>query len=69
MKDTNDNMPFERKLYVINRINIKAILDDIAESWGYDDFAAYFATGLSQNDVRILASDVAEIIRSYSENK
>ena len=54
MKDTND---------------IKAILDDIAESWGYDDFAAYFATGLSQNDVRILASDVAEIIRSYSENK
>ena len=54
MKDTND---------------IKAILEDIAESWGYDSFTDYFATGLSENQVRILASDVAEMIRSYSEDK
>jgi len=55
MKDTND---------------IKEILNDIAESWGYDSFADYFATGLSENQVRIeVLRQFAEMIRSYSQDK
>ena len=44
--------------------SIDEILKDVAESWGYDSFSEYFATGLSETQIRILASDVAEIVKS-----
>jgi len=49
--------------------DIDQILKDIAESWGYDSFADYCKTGLSENQIRILASDAVELALSERAEK